>query len=143
MSREELLKALAPYWEKVREACRACGHSIEYPNHDMSTLLEKLSTEQLALMYERSLKVNWQCEIDISDEFKRYDEGNIEINVLAQNLAVKIMKCDRYNLADSAPLHDIVEKLPHVYAMDDFEELLEQLTDYGEINRRLWVKTVE
>jgi hypothetical protein len=83
---------------------------------------------------------DWDEKIDISDLIDNYNDDKINVIAVAKGLADRLAAC-KWSKKDFivdciARLRDAVED------EDEFDELLEELYDWGDTNKRLWVQAM-
>lgn len=78
----------------------------------------------------------WKHVIDISDSFYKYSTGKVTVREAADDLIEKLRR--------SPYVHDLVGMIWNLTDCDDaeeFDELLEELFDFGDDNHKLFIQT--
>jgi len=82
---------------------------------------------------------HWQYEIDISSEIRKYEAGDLKVVDVAQALAAGLKKIDNPDIKEM--LEDIIDDLDYCDSADDFNYLLDEIYDIGDLNKNIWIKT--
>ncbi len=89
--------------------------------------------------------MNWKNKIDISDVFSKYKEGEIEdITEVAKGLIKELRAIKEHvnKQIEKLFIEVSIEGLKIVNDEESFYEILEQLYDWGDRGKRLWIQTI-
>lgn len=87
----------------------------------------------------------WKTTINISQEFKAFDDNLTNIRELATSVENKLREYVKENQSfdDINEIERIADELIMIEEVEEFDSLLESLYDWGDIDHRLWIQTIE
>lgn len=100
--------------------------------------IESMIDEAVTHMSEqRPLK--WGATIDISDDLDATQDGNKTVEELAKILVTKLRELKQYD--DDADFQSLIDDMEMVEDVEGFDYTLSDLYDWGDIDKRLFIKT--
>lgn len=88
---------------------------------------------------------DWKQRVDISDLHLDFEEGRREIVGVAWQVATRLMTLSYYKTDPT--FHELVDEMSGAgthSSMDeeDYDSLLSDLYDWGDVDHRLWINTI-
>lgn len=82
---------------------------------------------------------NWKKTLDISDLHQALGDGTMSITELAKSVHER---CMSKNMPHDCEFLEIANAFLGVEDVEDYDDALSSLYDYGDFNHRLWIKTL-
>jgi hypothetical protein len=86
---------------------------------------------------------DWKTVLDISDLHSAYKRGDLLPSALAKSVVERLKK-NKFALLEAetySEVEEIIFEFNDVDDIDDYDEALEQLYDFANIDHRIWIKT--
>lgn len=87
---------------------------------------------------------NWKSKLDLSDIWEQYDNDELSIQNVSKMVAERLRACRYKNDKDVVDIIERFESLADESSadnIDDFDDVLADLYEFGNIDHRLWVQT--
>lgn len=88
----------------------------------------------------------WKAKIQLGDLFKRYQQNKLTVQEVAHHFAKRLRALPYYSLQkDFRRLVDEINDLSTSkddISENDFDEILNLLYDWGDLDQRLWISTL-
>lgn len=88
---------------------------------------------------------HWKAQLELKDVWKKYEDGEMTIAEVAGVVAERL-KATPY--VDNFQMSEIIEQFTCIAAdgkearLKEFEELMDELYDFGDCDHRLWINTI-
>lgn len=80
---------------------------------------------------------NWKCTVDISDLYKKFENGTLTIEQVAKEVYNRCMKT-KYNT--DTEFVNIISGFLILEDIEKYDDVLMSLYDYADVDYRLWIE---
>jgi len=86
---------------------------------------------------------NWKYKIDISKEHHAFEDAECDIYVVVDKLVAELKMSPYAEYMDfTIERLESLRGIPEDEAVEEYDELLQEVYDFGNENHRLWVNTI-